>query len=365
MERVLRRAKYAERQARKKVNKRKAFLESTEDWQRMQQTRRIVRVYNQNIVEARKNRREDWELGPLAPRRDAGEKSKTYGTYSVYDFSLPELGKKERMDFVPISEGDRVVVVKGRDRGRIGEVQELQRDRNGVRLDGLNIVDVAVPAYMRGDGSESEETGIESISQFIPIEHVRLVYPLPDPATGQPRDVIIDRLECFRLPGKKRNSRDHNDLDHEFERYIPGTNTSIPWPESSQPDPETFEVDTPAMVLEDRSFRPYLLAAPMPVSVIDELRNKYSRFRTRHDAEYIEKKEAEAEREVKRKELGKTMRTPLQELAELRAQQKKNAERELSDEQMAAIGEVIEREEAKVLGEVEGMEKQETPSEAK
>lgn len=359
MEKVLRRAKYAERQARKKFSKRKAFLESTEDWQRMQNTRRMVRQYNQNIVEARKNRREDWELGPLAPRRDAGDKSKTYGTYSVYDFSLPELGKREQMKFVPISEGDRVVVVKGRDRGQIGEVQEIQRDRNGVRVQGLNMVDVAVPKYMREDGSEGDEIEIESISRYIPIEHVRLVYPLPDPATGAPRDVVVDRVECFRQPGKKRKGKDDDDLDHEFERYIPGTNTAIPWPEISKSDPETYEADTPAMVLEDRSFRPYLLAAPMPVSVIDELRNKYSRFRTRHDAEYIEKKEAEAEKEVMRKGLGKSMRTPLQELAELRTRQKKNAERDLSDEQLAAIGEVIEREEAKVLGEVEGMEKQE------
>lgn len=44
--------------------------------------------------------------------------------------------------------------------------------------------------------------------------------------------------------------------------------------------------DTVRFEVESRTWTPTLLRAPMPGSVIDELRNKYSRFRTRHDAGY-------------------------------------------------------------------------------
>lgn len=82
----------------------------------------------------------------------------------------------------------------------------------------------------------------------------------------------------------------------------------------------------------------------MPLSVIDELRHKYSKFRTRHDYEYQMKKELEDAKTEDRKDLIKTMRTPLQELAELRAREKQQQKKELTPEQLARIGEVIARE---------------------
>lgn len=345
MEKVLQRAKYAERQALKRSAKKKAYLENTEAWQRKQNTQRLGRVFNKNLVDARKNRNVDWNLGALAPRRDVGEKATSYGSMSIYDFNLPELGRDEQMDFVPVSEGDRVVVMKGRDRGKIGEIADVLRDRDAVRINGINVADIYVPKWM--DQETAEQREIQAIPRYIPIEDVRLVYPLPDPESGVPRDVVIERLDCIRRPKNKSLKEDDG---HKFDRYIPGTNTVIPWPEQAEPNETTYEIDTAAMTLDDRSFRPYLLAAPMPVSVIDELRNKYSKFRTRHDPEFIEQKEAEAERVERRKGLGASMRTPLQELAEVRARQKKLAERQLSEEQLARIGEVIEREEKKAVG---------------
>lgn len=52
----------------------------------------------------------------------------------------------------------------------------------------------------------------------------------------------------------------------------------------------------------------------MPGSVIDELRNKYSVFRTRHDPEYVEKK-LEEDRQIEAKKMSiKEMDTPLKEI---------------------------------------------------
>ena len=47
-----------------------------------------------------------------------------------------------------------------------------------------------------------------------------------------------------------------------------------------------MEVETPTWV-------PSLQSAPFPSSVLDELRNKYSKYRTRHDPEWAEQKKLE------------------------------------------------------------------------
>lgn len=343
MEKILQRAKYAQKQALKRLQKRKAYIEDTEAWQRQRNTERVARVFNQNLVEARQRRNVDWQTGALAPRRDIGDRKSGYGALSIYDFNLPELDKDQVPDFLPFTEGDRVVVVKGREAGRIGEIADVQRDRNGVRVNGLNVVDVEVPQWMNEAGGK-----IQAIPRHFSMSDVRLVYPLPDPVTGIPRDVVIERLEGFRRPRNKRLAKGVED-GHKYERYIPGTNTVIPWPVAAETEEQSYDADTAIISVEETSFRPYLLAAPMPVSVIDELRGKYSKHRTRHDADYVEQKEAEVARMGRRKGLGKTMRTPLQELAEVRAKQKKAAERELSDAQLAKIGEVIEREQTKAV----------------
>jgi large subunit ribosomal protein L24 len=146
--------------------------------------------------------------------------------------------------------------------------------------------------------------------------------------------VVIDRVERF---GRR-------------DRLVPGSNIVIkgqPQPEEEE-DEETYPADTPTLSVDEETFNPPLLFPPMPMSVIDELRNKYSPHRTRHDWEYLEKKRQEDEREEARKGLGKTMRTPLQELAELRARQKESQKRELTDEQLAQIGAIMAQEMARV-----------------
>jgi large subunit ribosomal protein L24 len=134
-------------------------------------------------------------------------------------------------------------------------------------------------------------------------------------------------------------------------RLVPGSNIVIkaqPQPEEEEEDDEPYPADTPTLSVDEETFNPPLLFPPMPMSVVDELRNKYSPHRTRHDWEYLEKKRLEDEREEARKGLGKTMRTPLQELAELRARQKEAQKRELTDKQLAQIGAVMAQEMARV-----------------
>lgn len=352
MQRVLQRTTSAERNAARKLERTVRHKEAGESWKRRQTRQQQVADLGTRIKESRKNRQIDWEAGVLAPRRDLGAHAADYGTKSIYYSALPELDPHKRPKWMHIVEGDRVVVTRGRDRGRIGEVSGTSQEQGSVTVQGVNVLDVVIPDWMnREDGVSRQQ--MEATPLPIPLADVKLVYPLPDPETGVPRDVIIDRVTAInRLYDKQKKEWE------EGERVIAGTNTIIPWPEKADPQYEDHDDDTLRITVEETTFRPILLYSPMPPSVIDELRNRYSKFRTRHDYNYLEKKEQEDAKTEKRKELIKGMRTPLQELAELRARQKKAEERELSEEQLAKIGEVIAAERAKAMQAVSAMEPQ-------
>lgn len=286
------------------------------------------------------NRRIDWESGTLAPRRDVGDKTKTYGAQSLYNMVMPDKDPEFHLKWSHIAEGDRVVITRGRDKGKIGVVGEVSLDKAAVQVRDLNMLDIHLPAWLKQQNSDDRD--IFSHAQLMSIEDVKLVYPLPDPDTGIPRDVIVDRLQCVN----RRFDKNKREWD-EGDRVIPGTNTIIPWPEKADPQYEDNEVDTLRISVEEQTFRPFLIRPPMPLSVVDELRNKYSRFRTRHDYDFRMEKELEDTKEEERKGLIKTMRTPLQELADFKAAQKQQESRELTDAQLAKIGEVMAQEQAR------------------
>ncbi|KXL48331.1 MAG: hypothetical protein FE78DRAFT_87330 [Acidomyces sp. 'richmondensis'] len=345
MQKVIRRAERAHRAAARKFARESENRERLKAWERQEQIKRFQKTVNQNLRDARKNRHLDWEAGPLAPRRDVGDQVTTYGAMSLWAFQLPDTHPKDRPKFFPFSEGDRVVLVRGRDMGKIGEVTDINVEKSSVTIKGINKVDIVVPKWVQVE--QDMTTDVAAQERSVLIQDVRLVYPLPDPETGIPRDVIIDNLIQINSTYDKVKKK-----WTEGDRVIPGTNTIIPWPE--KPD-ETFEDhpdDTLRRAVDEQTFRPFLLQAPMPLTVIDELRNKYSKFRTRHEFDYIEKKNLEEETIERRKELLKSMRTPLQELAEMR-KEKAAKQKKLTEEQLAKIGEVIARERAKVVGTVQ------------
>ena len=122
------------------------------------------------IREERIARREDYFLGPLAPRRDAGKDENELATVSTLEHSGLGLGKekfargarmekgqrlgkgreRERRKWIPWEEclvevGDRVVVVGGvgpeiRDKGRIGVVKDVRKRDGTVLVEGFNEV---------------------------------------------------------------------------------------------------------------------------------------------------------------------------------------------------------------------------------
>lgn len=199
-------------------------------------------------------------------------------------------------------------------------------------------VDVAVPKWLRDSDPNGEAPSVHSVELGIPLIHVRLVHALVDPETGAKRDVIVQKIAMGNV------FHDHHNGVTKWSRFIPGLDIRIPWPKKTPTEQADQPPDTLRIDVEAKTWVPTLLRPPMPPSIIDELRNKYSVFRDRHDDEFIEAKMKEDEEKKARLRL-ETMTTPTME-----AQRKEKKERRgmgkrarLTEEQLAKIGEVMAR----------------------
>ncbi|KAI1637062.1 hypothetical protein F4809DRAFT_606039 [Biscogniauxia mediterranea] len=350
MQKILRRVATAERVVAKRraVRDRQLFKKERKSDSEMHQ--RQIAVAKEEFNIAKQAVRDDWAMGPLSPRLEVGEWDGTRGSIHEVRFqsdSRMTLAMRNRRCQwaggaynLNLVVGDRVVLIDGPDKGRIGHVQAIDHDRAELTVKGLNKTNVRVQVEIRGPN----DPPALNMEMPIPISSVRLVHPIQDPETGVIRDVIINRLVhgSFihdRQSGEKR-----------WDRIVPGLNVSIPWPPKPEEDIKDYKGDTLRIDVEERTFTPTLLTPPMPESVIDELRGPYSRFRTRHQPEYIARLEAEEQAKRDRQKLMDSMRTPLQEFHRAeRANKKKKGKPRLTLEMLEKIGEVIARNRERAL----------------
>lgn len=198
-------------------------------------------------------------------------------------------------------------------------------------------IDIAVPKWMIA-ADEGDSRPVRSMEKPISIASIKLVVPLPDPTTGTVRDVIVRDIVNSKIFYNRHTGRNH------WSRMIAGLNTLIPWPKTAPKEHKDHDCDTLRIDVEAHTFVPSLLKPPMPGSVIDELRNKYSIFRTRHDDSYLAKKVAEELEKEERKQSVKLMRTPLNEINKReRMRRKAKGKGKLTPQMLARIGEVISR----------------------
>lgn len=287
-------------------------------------------VLAKQIKASRMAEKEDRLLGPLAPRRAVTKKdAQEYGTVPIERLQPQFVPVEQRIRYWNIAPGDRVVVLKGHDRHKIGVVKSLEKRSNVLTIRGVNMVPVLNP------DANDEGNPVYYTEAPVKYDDVRLVYPLPDPVTGIPKDTIIANIKMSKIfTNKKTKART-------WERLVPGMEgVIIPWPEKEAPKHVDTAVDTKIYDVDNTTFKPTLLIPPMPVSVIDELRNRYSKFRTRHDQSYIDKKTMQ---ENARLELAKAkILTPVQELnKKLREERKALGKPVLSDEVLEKIGRVM------------------------
>jgi large subunit ribosomal protein L24 len=135
MQRVIQRAIRVEKHAARRADKIKA-AKDVYDFRAMQQelitSRRSQRSMEKN---ARIEHREDWFLGPLAPRRDVGVPKRDLGVVpedSIRQSKVGKLALKEIMKKARRGESrnvfmakDRVVIIRGQGLGLIGAVSSI------------------------------------------------------------------------------------------------------------------------------------------------------------------------------------------------------------------------------------------------
>jgi large subunit ribosomal protein L24 len=162
-----------------------------------------------------------------------------------------------------------------------------------------------------------DRTGMQgdTAPQAFPVsfDDIRHVIPLEDTETGKTQNVIVQHAYAA---GPYTERADHSKLPR-YTRYVSGLDIEIPWPLEEEPVITDSDMDTTRMAAETSTFTPTLAQPPMPSSVIDELRNKYSRFRTRHDPEYLKAKMMEDYRTEYRETV--SMMTPKTDAQNLRA----------------------------------------------
>lgn len=156
MEKVAKRAAQAQKQALKRA-KLQAYRQGNEQRAR---NRGLIKSataeIKQNKQDAKAARREDWELGPLAPKRDLGFNH--YGTFKEHprmDYSLEGslrvrsevLAKRCAWAGTPkqlnIVAGDRVVILQGHDKGKIDRIKSVNAADGTVKLEEYNKVSPA------------------------------------------------------------------------------------------------------------------------------------------------------------------------------------------------------------------------------
>lgn len=365
MQKLLRRTAQAERQVLRRASKKGKMAQRAEQREDFKRRMAATQDSHRAVKEAARRRREDWEMGPLAPQRDTPLKDSTdayFGTMGLRRNMGENFPEKQRelacrwaggRKTFCVKAGDRVAIMEGPDKGKIGTVKFISDEQGSVALEGEHLQhNFTVPEYMSKLQDDGSAVYAQLAEYRVPFQAIRLVHPLKDPATGKMRDVIINELAARNYYKDKATGRET------WTRVVPGLNIEIPWPRAFE-DAErqnlegTFddhECDTLRISVEENTFRPTLLRPPMPSAVIDELRNRYSKFRTRHEPAYIAKKEAEEAEKVARRKMLKTMQTPLQELnAKIKAERKARGQPELSDDMLARIGEVMARNRKRTL----------------
>ncbi|KAF2441719.1 hypothetical protein P171DRAFT_523662 [Karstenula rhodostoma CBS 690.94] len=233
------------------------------------------------IKEAKKNLKEDYEMGPLRPNRAVGSGADKYGVMGMEQLRRPPINvdtwrrKNEAREakgfepeyplvvddkkYFPIAAQDRVMVMKGREQGKIGVVTDVLEASHEVILLDINkhYADGSIFNTPEGEAPVSKR----AIAVPLPIDDVRLVVPYRMTTQNEDgkhvhtwSDVVVDNIAMERHTtgkdpftgvyyGTQEFPEEHR-FDPEtglpvFNRYIAGTRTRIQWPwETTLPEEE-------------------------------------------------------------------------------------------------------------------------------
>jgi large subunit ribosomal protein L24 len=142
MQKVVQRRLAAEHQAVRRAAKQKSKVDNAKEWSARWQTMSRGKQESVYFKEEKFRRREEYEVGPLlAPRRDTGHIKDTYGAVDPSVIQTPKLHWTMYKHFKsPFAVGDRVLVTKGKDAGKIGTLSEVQPESGFARINELRRV---------------------------------------------------------------------------------------------------------------------------------------------------------------------------------------------------------------------------------
>jgi large subunit ribosomal protein L24 len=245
----------------------------------------------QAVKAERRNRREDWLCGPLAPKRDIGESRDIYGTAGQEILQAPDMPKRLQLkdEEIGIVAQDRVVVVRGVGRGKIGEVTEVNTATGTCMVKGVRQADFPVPPWT--PQAKESETKHQTAPLPIPLKDVRLVYPLTDTETGYTRDVVIRHMH-FGAPHIERSPFSNLPSHTRYLKVSPTESIALDWPAERLEEHAATDADTMRQAVEDQTYIPTPLpdrVFPSP-SVIAELRDPYARHRASHELDFMKRK---------------------------------------------------------------------------
>ncbi|KAF2266649.1 hypothetical protein CC78DRAFT_577962 [Lojkania enalia] len=210
-----------------------------------------------DIKQARLNWIEDWKLGPLRPNRAVGPDAQLHGVLSPSQARSPEIPDHVLKKRVwPFAEGDRVVIIRGREENTIGTIREVLEENNSAIIKDTN------KAWLDGSAFGSVP-GIDmpvkrEFEYPIPLDDLRLVTKV------RGEDVIVDQIELRKYTSGvdpwdgvyKTDIPEEHQIYPEndkpiYIRYIAGTNHKIEWPwEAERKENEKEEAEKKASLLE-------------------------------------------------------------------------------------------------------------------
>lgn len=147
MQKLLRRTAQAEKQAARRKAKRNEPVKRASQNQDFKKRMMAVKNANQALNDARVRRREDWTMGPLAPQRDTPIRDAGgayWGSMSLVR-AMGSIPQKQRdlackwaggSRHLCLKVGDKVAIMQGPDKGKIGLVRTIVENEGSVILEG-------------------------------------------------------------------------------------------------------------------------------------------------------------------------------------------------------------------------------------
>ncbi|KAF9354137.1 hypothetical protein BGX34_011185 [Mortierella sp. NVP85] len=175
--------------------------------------------------------------------------------------AVPE---KDRIKMWRIVRGDEVYITSGKEKGKTGIVKTVLRDRNSLLITERNMV----TKHIRPHPEDPTKATRAQIEAPIHVSNVALI----DPVTRQP---VKTHYRPVVNPSTGKSER---------KRFVVGTEVEIPKPKADSAKYKRERMDsakdTSPQLAREVTFFPDINVPPFPSSsILDELRNPFSKFR--------------------------------------------------------------------------------------